>query len=57
MEVFNGLLSNADDFMYQAEPPTEEEQAQKEAYLEVGFPDWSRCDFQQLVRALEGNGW
>jgi len=39
------------------EPPTKEEQAQKEAYLEDGFPDWSRLDFRQLVRALEANRW
>lgn len=45
------------DGSYPAEPLTEEEQAQKEAYLEDGFPDWSRRDFQQLVRALEANGW
>jgi len=44
-------------FLCSAEPLTEEEQAQKEAYLEDGFPDWSRRDFQQLVRALEANGW
>jgi len=47
----------AQDFIDNAEPLTEEEQAQKEAYLEDGFPDWSRRDFQQLVRALEANGW
>lgn len=35
----------------------EDEQAKKEAYLEEGFPDWSRRDFQQFVRALEANGW
>ena len=40
----------------QAEPLTADEQAQKEAYLENGFPDWSRRDFQQLIRTLEGNG-
>jgi len=47
----------AQDFIDNAEPLTEEEQAQKEAYLEDGFPDWSRRDFQQLVRALEAYGW
>ncbi|KIM71921.1 hypothetical protein PILCRDRAFT_93664 [Piloderma croceum F 1598] len=31
--------------------------SQKEAYLEEGFLDWSRHDFQQLVRALEKYGW
>jgi SWI/SNF-related matrix-associated actin-dependent regulator of chromatin subfamily A member 5 len=40
-----------------AEPLTEEEMAEKEAYIEEGFPDWSRRDFQQFVRALETYGW
>jgi hypothetical protein len=39
MEVFNCPLSNAVDFVYQAEPLTEEEQVQKEAHLVDGFPD------------------
>jgi hypothetical protein len=42
---------------YPAEPLTEEELEQKEAYIEDGFPDWSRRDFQQFVRALETYGW
>jgi len=42
--------------LYPAEPLTEEEQAQM-TYLEDSFPDWSRRDFQQLVRTLEANGW
>ena len=54
---FPMATSPANGFLYQAEPLTEEEQAQKEAYLEDGFPDWSRRDFQQLVRALEAYGW
>jgi len=53
----NGSLSQADGFLYQAEPLTEGEQEQKEANLEDGFPDWSRRDFQQLARALEAYGW
>ena len=40
-----------------AEPLTEEETARKEAYIEGGFPDWSRRDFQQFVKALEAYGW
>ena len=36
---FAMALSQADGFLYQAVPLTEEEQAQKEAYLEDGFPD------------------
>jgi SWI/SNF-related matrix-associated actin-dependent regulator of chromatin subfamily A member 5 len=34
------------DCSYPAEPLTDEEQAQKEASLEDGFPDWSRRDLQ-----------
>lgn len=44
-------------FIDTAEPLTEEEMAEKEAYIEEGFPDWSRRDFQQFVRALETYGW
>ncbi|KAJ3734029.1 SNF2 family N-terminal domain-containing protein [Lentinula guzmanii] len=39
------------------EPLTEEEITQKEAYLEQGFPNWSRRDFQQFVKGLEAYGW
>ena len=49
-------LTHTDGVSY-VDPVTEEEQAQKEAYLDDGFPDWSRCDFRQLTRALEANGW
>ncbi|KAJ4475673.1 SNF2 family N-terminal domain-containing protein [Lentinula aciculospora] len=45
------------DFIDTAEPLTEEEIAQKDAYLEQGFPHWSRRDFQQLVKGLEAYGW
>lgn len=31
--------------------------ALKESFIEQGFPDWSRRDFQQFVRALEAYGW
>ncbi|KAF7981341.1 hypothetical protein HWV62_33785 [Athelia sp. TMB] len=47
----------AQEFIDNAVPLDDEEQAQKEAYLDEGFPDWSRRDFQQFVRALEANGW
>jgi SWI/SNF-related matrix-associated actin-dependent regulator of chromatin subfamily A member 5 len=40
-----------------AEPLSDEEIAQKEAYIEQGFPDWSRRDFQQFVKGLEAYGW
>ncbi|KAF9001708.1 SNF2 family N-terminal domain-containing protein [Cyathus striatus] len=45
------------EFIDTAEPLTEEETATKEAYIEEGFPDWSRRDFQQFVKALEAYGW
>jgi len=45
------------DDLFTAEPLTEEETARKEAYIEDGFPDWSRRDFQQFVKALEAFGW
>ncbi|KAE9407682.1 SNF2 family DNA-dependent ATPase [Gymnopus androsaceus JB14] len=45
------------EFIDTAEPLTEEEVAQKEAYLEQGFPNWSRRDFQQFVKGLEAYGW
>ncbi len=43
--------------MGSAEPLTEEEIAQKEAYIEEGFSEWSKRDFQQFVKALETYGW
>ncbi|RXW13423.1 hypothetical protein EST38_g12430, partial [Candolleomyces aberdarensis] len=47
----------AQKFIDEAEPLTEEELAQKEEYIAQGFPDWSRRDFQQFVKALESYGW
>ncbi|KAH6908618.1 SNF2 family N-terminal domain-containing protein [Coprinopsis sp. MPI-PUGE-AT-0042] len=47
----------AQQFIDTAEPLTEEEIAEKEAYIADGFPDWSRRDFQQFVKALEAYGW
>ncbi|KAG6826565.1 hypothetical protein H0H92_015298 [Tricholoma furcatifolium] len=47
----------AQDFIDTAEPLTEEETADKDAYIEGGFPDWSRRDFQQFIKALEAHGW
>ncbi|KAJ7224436.1 SNF2 family N-terminal domain-containing protein [Mycena pura] len=47
----------AQEFIDNAEPLTEEEMIKKDEYIEQGFPDWSRRDFQQLVRALENHGW
>jgi SWI/SNF-related matrix-associated actin-dependent regulator of chromatin subfamily A member 5 len=50
------VAPDADYVSWEAEP-SHEEQMQKEAYLEDGFPNWSQHDFQQLVRALEAYGW
>ncbi|KAG2009046.1 SNF2-family ATP dependent chromatin remodeling factor snf21 [Coprinopsis cinerea AmutBmut pab1-1] len=50
-------LKAAQAFIDTAEPLTEEELAEKEQYISEGFPDWSRRDFQQFVRALESYGW
>ncbi|KAI0095067.1 SNF2 family DNA-dependent ATPase [Irpex rosettiformis] len=47
----------AQELIDNAEPLTEEEQAEKEELLARGFEDWSRRDFQQFVRALESYGW
>ncbi|TFK38304.1 P-loop containing nucleoside triphosphate hydrolase protein [Crucibulum laeve] len=47
----------AQEFIDTAEPLTEEEIAEKDAYTEEGFPEWSRRDFQQFVKALEAYGW
>ncbi|KAJ7126515.1 P-loop containing nucleoside triphosphate hydrolase protein [Mycena crocata] len=47
----------AQEFIDTAEPLTEEEIAKKDEYVEQGFPDWSRRDFQQFIRALESHGW
>lgn len=40
-----------------AEPLVDSEIALKESYLEHGFPNWSRRDFQQFVKGLEAYGW
>jgi SWI/SNF-related matrix-associated actin-dependent regulator of chromatin subfamily A member 5 len=43
--------------MLVAEPLDDDDLDRKEEYVRQGFPDWSRRDFQQLVRGLETNGW
>lgn len=43
--------------IYSAEPLNDEENDAKEQYIEQGFADWSRRDFQQFVKALEAHGW
>ncbi|KAL0956462.1 hypothetical protein HGRIS_002608 [Hohenbuehelia grisea] len=56
-EVLEAERHEAQEFIDTADPLTEEEMEQKDAYIEDGFPDWSRRDFQQFVRALETYGW
>jgi SWI/SNF-related matrix-associated actin-dependent regulator of chromatin subfamily A member 5 len=51
------LFSKPYSSRHLAEPLTEQENELKERYIEEGFPDWSRRDFQQFVRALEAYGW
>ena len=40
----------------QAEPLTEEEQAEKEELLKQGFTNWSKRDFNQFIKANERFG-
>ena len=47
----------AQEIIDNAEPLTEEEQAEKEALIKQGFEGWSKRDFQQFIRALESYGW
>lgn len=47
----------AQEIIDNAEPLTEEEQAEKESLIKQGFENWSKRDFQQFIRALESNGW
>ncbi|CAA7268547.1 unnamed protein product [Cyclocybe aegerita] len=47
----------AQEFIDTAEPLDDDDLELKEQYVQQGFPDWSRRDFQQLVRAMENYGW
>ena len=47
----------AQEIIDNAEPLTEEEQAEKETLIKQGFEGWSKRDFQQFIRALESYGW
>lgn len=47
----------AQEFIDNAEPLTEQEQAEKESLIKQGFESWSKRDFQQFIRALESYGW
>jgi SWI/SNF-related matrix-associated actin-dependent regulator of chromatin subfamily A member 5 len=57
LDSLNEELEAAQAFIDSAEPLTDAEQAKKEVYISQGFPNWSRRDFQQLVKALEAHGW
>jgi SWI/SNF-related matrix-associated actin-dependent regulator of chromatin subfamily A member 5 len=39
-----------------AEPLTEEELLEKEELQKQGFEDWSKRDYQQLIKAYEAHG-
>ncbi|KAF8660982.1 hypothetical protein AX16_001504 [Volvariella volvacea WC 439] len=56
-EILEEERKLAQDAIDNAEPLTEDEMALKEQLIAEGFPDWSRRDFQQLVRGLEAHGW
>ncbi|KAF8177441.1 SNF2 family N-terminal domain-containing protein [Pholiota molesta] len=47
----------AQEFIDTAEPLDDEDMDRKERYITMGFPDWSRRDFQQLIRGMETYGW
>ncbi|KAF8167097.1 P-loop containing nucleoside triphosphate hydrolase protein [Crassisporium funariophilum] len=47
----------AQRFIDEAEPLDPEDVQLKDSLIEQGFPEWSRRDFQQLVKALEAHGW
>jgi SWI/SNF-related matrix-associated actin-dependent regulator of chromatin subfamily A member 5 len=55
--LITGYDGRSDPLLFIAEPLTEEESALKDEYIEQGFPDWTRRDFQQFVKALEAYGW
>ncbi|KAF9031921.1 SNF2 family N-terminal domain-containing protein [Panaeolus papilionaceus] len=47
----------AQEFIDTAEPLTEEDIERKDAFIAEGFAEWSRRDFQQLIRGMETHGW
>ncbi|KAK0195387.1 SNF2 family N-terminal domain-containing protein [Armillaria mellea] len=47
----------AQEFIDTAEPLTEAEVAQKDAYAAQGFQYWGRREYQQFIKALENYGW
>ncbi|KJA19167.1 hypothetical protein HYPSUDRAFT_144090 [Hypholoma sublateritium FD-334 SS-4] len=47
----------AQEFIDTAEPLDDDDMELKEQYILQGFPDWSRRDFQQLIRGMETYGW
>ncbi|PPR03483.1 hypothetical protein CVT26_007889 [Gymnopilus dilepis] len=56
-EVLEKERQAAQEFIDSAEPLDDDDLERKEEYIKQGFPDWSRRDFQQLVRGLETYGW
>ena len=45
-----------DYLLYSAEPLTDEELLEKEELQKRGFEDWSKRDYQQLIKAYEAHG-
>jgi SWI/SNF-related matrix-associated actin-dependent regulator of chromatin subfamily A member 5 len=43
--------------LHAAEELTDDDYALMEQLKQKGFPDWSRRDFQQLIKGLEQHGW
>ncbi|PPQ92882.1 hypothetical protein CVT25_009769 [Psilocybe cyanescens] len=56
-EILEAERQAAQEFIDEAEPLDDDDLERKEEYIRQGFPDWSRRDFQQLIRAMETHGW
>ena len=52
----HSVVSAVDYASCEAEPLSDEEQMHKKVYLDDGFPDWCRSDFQQFVLWRHMNG-
>lgn len=59
-KINNGKLRRAEIarrlLICPAEPLTEEENAEKDALADEGFPDWNRRHFQSFIKGLERFG-
>ena len=57
LKTANSVPSDADDFRIKPNASGKRNECSLYSYLGEGFPDWSRRDLQQLVRALEAYVW